>query len=190
MFSHLLVLINSLASEFLISRSLSVAFFGRLASFIYRSSYLCNVYKVEKIIFVILLISDLRLRSESKITLRLVTSDLVQGVNFPRLLSIRFLFLLYSKPQGLQFFSLFNVKKLTLIHLSIDNKQFVIEIIAVVSFGSKDIYTIVSSVWLWKHKLCSLMMLSVMDQGGSVVGPHSLCHVSQTHDIQKWRSIL
>lgn len=43
-------------------------------------------------VFITLFMWDLKLRSESKITPRLVTSDLIQGVNLPRILDIISLF--------------------------------------------------------------------------------------------------
>src|SRR4029434_3910007 len=95
-------------------------------------------------VFVTLLMWDLKLRSESKITPRFVTSDLIQGVNFPRLLNSISLFVC-GPTSRISVFSTFNFRKFLLIHLFIAKRQVVMEFIAAASFGSAEMYRCVSS---------------------------------------------
>src|SRR4029434_2424555 len=95
-------------------------------------------------VFVTLLMWDLKFRSESRITPRLVTLDLIQGVSFPRL-SNSISLLLLGTTSRISVLSSFNFKKLLLVHLFIAKRQVVIEFIAAASFGSADMYSCVSS---------------------------------------------
>src|SRR4029434_10260769 len=108
---------------------------------IYKWQDFSYVFKVEKLCFRTLL---MKLRSESKITPSLVTSDLIQGVNFPRLLNSISLFVL-GPTSRISVLSSFNFKKLLLIHLFIAKRQVVMEFIAAASFGSAEMYSCVSS---------------------------------------------
>src|SRR4029434_4072600 len=113
---------------------------------IYKWQDFSYVFKVEKLCFRHLvneLLRDLKLKSESKITPRLVTSDLIKGVNFPKLLNSISLFVL--GPTSISVLSSFNFKKLLLIHLFIATRQVVMEFIAAASFGSAEMYSCVSS---------------------------------------------
>ena len=92
-------------------------------------------------VFITLLMWDLRLTSESKIMPRLVTSDLIQGVNFPRLLHNISLFVL-GLTSRISDLSLFYLKKL-LLHVFIARRQVVMEFKAAASFDSAEIHTVV-----------------------------------------------
>src|SRR4029434_868840 len=83
---------------------------------IYKWQDFSYVFKVENDVFVTLLMWDLKLKSESKITPKRVTSDLIKGVNFPRLLNSISLFVL-GPTSRISVLSSFNFKKLLLIHL-------------------------------------------------------------------------
>ena len=106
--------------------------------------YLCYVPQVEKAVLVTLFIWELKFKSESRITPRLVTSGLIHEVKLPRFLVSISLFDL-GPIRRTSVLSFLNLRKIAFIHLFIASKQFVMDVIAVVSFGSVDMYSYVSS---------------------------------------------
>ena len=133
---------------------------------------------------------DLKLRSESKITPRLVTSDLIQGVNFPRLLNSISLFVL-GPTSKVSVLSSFNFKKLLLINLFITRRQVIMEFKlhhlvqqrCTVVYYPHNYGNIHCALW-WCHQVAACIVRIIMDQGSSLVEPQSSCHVPQTHDLQ------
>ena len=98
----------------------------------------------KKAVLVTLSIWELKFKSESRMTPRLVTSGLIQEVRLPRFLVSLSLFDL-GPIRRTSVLSFLNLRKIAFIHLFIASKQFVMDVIAVVSFGSVDMYSYVSS---------------------------------------------
>src|SRR4029434_5215730 len=107
---------------------------------------------------------DLKLKSESKITPRLVTSDLIKGVNFPRLLNSISLFVL-GPTSRISVLSSFNFKKLLLIHLFIAKSN-----------GSNGVYCC-SIIWLIRD--VQLRVISITME----------TYIVFSNDVPKWQHV-